>query len=136
MSERHIDIRWRDLDALGHVNQAVYHTYAEEVLDGWLRDRLGLAVGETWSYVTARVAIDYRSELRPADGHVVGTCHLASLGDSSVTVRIELRAPDGRLAAEVETVIVAWEGESRRSRPLAAGERRALQSTGRPAPGR
>ncbi len=135
MSERRIDIRWRDLDALGHVNHAVYHTYAEEVLDEWLRRRLGLACGETWSYVTARVAIDYRSELRPSDGQVVGSCRLHRLGDSSVATRIELRAPDGRLAAEVETVIVAWDGERRRSRPLTAEERALLSAPEPPSSG-
>jgi acyl-CoA thioesterase FadM len=32
---KRIDLRWRDLDAYGHVNQAVYLTFAEEVLDHW-----------------------------------------------------------------------------------------------------
>ena len=41
MHEKTIDIRWRDLDAYGHVNQAVYLTYAEEVLDEWFRQKLG-----------------------------------------------------------------------------------------------
>lgn len=131
MSERRIDIRWRDLDPFGHVNQAVYQTYAEEVLDAWLRQALSLGEGEVWNYVTVRVAIDYRSELRPSDRQVVGVCRLARLGESSVTTRIELRAADGRLAAEVETVIVAWDEDARRSRPLTEGERQALQRASR-----
>jgi len=129
--ERRIDIRWRDLDALGHVNQAVYQTYAEETLDHWLRRALGLDEGEEWEYVTARVAIDYRSELRQNDRQVVGRCRLRSLGDSSLTVAIELRAADGRLAAEVESVIVAWDTQARRPRPLSERERRALRRASR-----
>ena len=37
---KRIEIRWRDLDSYGHVNQAVYLTYAEEVLDDWFQVKL------------------------------------------------------------------------------------------------
>ena len=59
--DKRIDIRWRDLDALGHVNQAVYQTYGEEIVDEWFREVLGLGEGEVWSYVAVRLATDYRS---------------------------------------------------------------------------
>jgi len=42
---KQIEIRWRDLDAYGHVNQAVYLTFAEEILDDWFRRAFGLRPG-------------------------------------------------------------------------------------------
>ena len=123
---KQLEIRWRDLDALGHVNNAVYLTYAEEVLDAWIREVLSLAPGIVWDYVTARAAIDFRSELRQTDLHVVGTATLERVGTKSVTARIELRAPDGRLAAEVEAVAVAIDRETHASRPLTDDERAAF----------
>jgi acyl-CoA thioester hydrolase len=124
--QKRIDIRWRDLDPLGHVNQAVYQTYAEEVIDEWFRGKLGLGPGEIWDYVAARVEIDYRSELRLTDGQVVGTVRLVKLGTSSVTVGLELRAAGGRLVAELQAVFVTWDPETRKSRPISEQERRAL----------
>ena len=53
MHEKRIDIRWRDLDAYGHVNQAVYLTYSEEVLDDWFRERLDLGPDRNCDYVAA-----------------------------------------------------------------------------------
>lgn len=123
---KQIEIRWRDLDALGHVNNAVYLTYAEEVLDAWIREVLSLAPGTVWDYVHARAAIDFRSELRQTDIHVLGTAFLQRVGTKSVTARIELRAPDGRLAAEVEAVAVAIERETHASRALTDDERAAF----------
>jgi acyl-CoA thioester hydrolase len=123
---KQIEIRWRDLDALGHVNNAVYLTYAEEVLDAWIRDVLSLEPGTVWDYVTARAAIDFRSELRQTDIHVVGTASLQRVGTKSVAARIELRAPDGRLAAEVEAVAVAIDRETHASRALTDDERAAF----------
>jgi acyl-CoA thioester hydrolase len=125
--EKRIEIRWRDLDAYGHVNQAVYLTYVEEALDEWVGEVLGLEEGRIWDYVAARVAIDYRNELRLSDRVVVGGCGLVRVGNSSVTARIELRAADGRLAAEAEIVIVARDPDSGRSRPLLDKERAAFE---------
>ena len=131
LSEKRVDIRWRDLDGLGHVNQAVYQTYGEEIVDAWFRERLGLGPGEVWNYVVVKLTTEYRSELRLTDGNVVGTAGLVRLGTSSVTLRLELRAgSDGRLAAETECVFACWDPEKRTSRPLTDAERAALGGTG------
>ena len=128
MHEKRIDIRWRDLDAYQHVNQAVYMTYLEEILDDWIRHVLGLPEGEAWNYFAAHASIDWRSELQLADRQVVGSAGLVRVGTKSVTARIEMRAPDGRLAAEAEAVIVARDPETRGSKPLTDEERAAFEA--------
>jgi acyl-CoA thioester hydrolase len=125
MHEKRIEIRWRDLDAYNHVNNAVYLTYLEEARDEWLESALGHD-GAAWGYVLARVAIDFRRELRQEDDGVIASCSLARLGNSSVTTREELRTLDGGLAAEAEAVLVAVDPDSRESRPLSDDERSAL----------
>ena len=129
MTEKRIDIRWRDLDSLGHVNQAVYQTYGEEIVDAWFRDALGLSEGEVWDYVVVRLATDYRSELRLADKQVVGAATLVRLGRSSVTVALKLRAAsDGRVVAETECVFAVWDREARGARPISDEERALLEA--------
>jgi acyl-CoA thioester hydrolase len=129
MHEKRIDIRWRDLDAYGHVNQAVYLTFAEEVLDHWFQKKLGLGPGTVWDYVAARTTIEYRSELRLTDVQVLGSASLAGLGTKSVTANVRLGAPDGRVVAEVELVVVAIDGKGGTSRPLTERERAALAAS-------
>jgi acyl-CoA thioester hydrolase len=123
--EKRIEIRWRDLDAYNHVNNAVYLTYLEEARDEWLERALG-SDDAAWGYVLARVAIDFRRELRQDDDEVVASCALARLGNSSVTTREELRTRDGELAAEAEAVLVARDPGSGQTRPLSDDERTAL----------
>jgi acyl-CoA thioester hydrolase len=125
MHEKRIEIRWRDLDAYNHVNNAVYLTYLEEARDEWLERALGQD-GAAWGYVLARVAVDFRRELRQDDDEVVASCALARLGNSSVTTREELRTREGELAAEAEAVLVALDPDSRETRPLSDEERDAL----------
>jgi acyl-CoA thioester hydrolase len=128
MHEKRIDIRWRDLDAYQHVNQAVYLTYLEETLDDWIGIVLGLGEGEVWHYVAAHVSIDYRTELRLQDRQAIGSVRLARMGTKSVTVRAELRAPDGRVAAEAELVIVSRDPVTGVSQPLSDHERAAFEA--------
>ena len=127
-NEKRIEIRWRDLDAYGHVNQAVYLTFAEEVLDDWFRGRLGREPGTVWDYVARRTAIDYLGELRLSDRVAVGWAELVKLGRTSVTAKVRLSAPDGRVATELELVVVAIDGRGGAPRPLTDAEREALSS--------
>ncbi len=125
--EKRIAVRWRDVDALRHVNNAVYATYLEECRDDWLEQALG-DDGAMWDYVLARVAIDFRHEIALEEEVVLARATLVRIGTSSLTLREEIRLRDGTLAAEAESVIVARDRETGRSRPLTAAERAALEA--------
>src|SRR3954469_22772725 len=71
--QKRIEVRGRDVDNYGHVNNAVYLTYLEEVRDEWLArtlqdDEAG------WDYVVARIEIDFRREVTQADDEVGASC--------------------------------------------------------------
>jgi acyl-CoA thioester hydrolase len=163
MHEKKVEIRWRDMDAYGHVNNAVFLNYLEEARDEWMQRLfepaasggggaaapVGAATesGQTHTaidYVVARVAIDYRGELTQADREVRVRCRLDHLGRSSIHTREEIVTWDGRVAAEAQAVLVVRDPATRRPRPLQAAERRVLEGGGTretpgtmgPAPGR
>jgi acyl-CoA thioester hydrolase len=142
--EKRIEIRWRDVDAYGHVNNAVYATYFEECRDEWLEEVLGREGGPgrkggggregsagvddaLGAFVLARVAIDFRSELRQDDDTVLVRVRLARIGNSSVSTREEIVKEGGELSAESEAVLVARDRETGRSRPLSEAERAAFE---------
>jgi acyl-CoA thioester hydrolase len=117
-----IPVRWRDVDALGHVNNAVYLTYLEELL----AVVLGPILGD--DYVTARVEMDFRNEIRLGEKEVVGSAAVERIGNSSLTVLATLTRTDGEIALEGRLVLVAWDREHRRGRPLTDDERSALEA--------
>jgi len=124
--EKEIEIRWRDMDSYGHVNNGVFLNYLEEARDEWLERALGSA-GSGWDYVLAHVAIDYLTELRQKDDSVVVRCALESVGRSSLHLREEIATRAGRLVARAETVLVAFDRRRRRSRALRRAERAAVE---------
>jgi acyl-CoA thioester hydrolase len=113
-----VDIRWRDMDAFRHVNNAVYLSYLEEARDEWFLQVLGngLLLND---FLLARVAIDYRSPLTQDDGQVEVEIRCTRIGNSSVGTSERLTSVrDGRVAAEAEAVLVHYDWDSGKSRPL------------------
>lgn len=126
MHDKRMEIRWRDVDAYQHVNNSVYLTYLEEVRDEWFERTVGSVEG-AGDFVLVRVAIDYRREITLADESVVASCSIVGFGNSSITTREEIRAAEGWLAAEAESVMVAHDASTRRSRTLSPAERAELE---------
>ena len=123
--EKPVEIRWRDLDGLRHVNNAVYATYFEVGRDDFFERVLPEA--KPWDYVLVRLAIDFRRELDFEDRRIAVSCSVDRIGRSSITLREEIRTASGELAAESETVVVARDPQTGRPRPLTDAERSALE---------
>jgi acyl-CoA thioester hydrolase len=119
-----LPLRHRDLDALGHVNQAVFHELLEEVRAAFFRATLPDL--PFTGYVLAHVELDYRREVRIEDRYVIGECRVAELGRSRVELENRLLLADGTVAVEGKAVLVAWDEQTRRSRELTESERHAL----------
>jgi acyl-CoA thioester hydrolase len=124
--EKRIEIRWADVDAYQHVNNAVYLNYLEEGRDAFMEQAFA-GVSDMWAWVLARVAIDFRRELRLEDDVAVVSVSVARIGNASLTLREEIRSPQGWLAAEAESVVVARDQETGASRPMTDAEREALE---------
>ena len=119
--EHQVRVRWRDTDALGHVNNAVYLTYLEEARDAFYLRALGDPI-----YVVVRLEIDFRAEVRHADRSVGVEIAVERLGTTSLTTRETLRTADGELAAEARVITVRWNQDERAVVPFSDEERTRL----------
>lgn len=120
-----LPLRFRDVDAFGHVYHAEYLTLLDEARTRWFREVV--AFDEPGAYVVARVEIDYLSSLVLDDAEAVATFAVERVGTSSVTLAETLSAPDGRVAARVRSVTVRRDLAAGRSRPLTDAERDRLE---------
>jgi YbgC/YbaW family acyl-CoA thioester hydrolase len=120
--ERSVDVRWRDADALGHVNHAVFLTYLEEGRDAFFVQTLR---GDP-SYVVVRLEVDLRAEVRLSDKRVMVRIGVESVGTTSITTRETILLPSGEVAAEARVVTVRWDEDQRKPVPLTEAERGQL----------
>ena len=110
-----IQVRFRDIDAYGHVNNAVYVTYLEQARVEYLRSVLGVAIGDL-DIVLASLSVDYREPLTDAESVEVAI-DVPELGHSSVPMEYEIRTDDG-VVAVAESVQVTYDFETDSSKPI------------------
>lgn len=107
-----LQVRFRDLDPMGHVNNAIYVTYLEQARAEYFEAVIGESLRDVPT-VLVTVTIDYRAEITLGDPVTV-RLSVGDLGRSSIPMVYEIRA-GGDLAATAETVqvVVDESGDSR-----------------------
>jgi acyl-CoA thioester hydrolase len=109
-------VRFRDLDPMGHVNNAVFLTYIESARVAFL-GHLGAATTlEEMAIIVARVEIDFRAPVRFGD-EVEVSARVSRFGDKSFDLDHELRV-DGNVVAEAKTVLVTYDYSKREAVPI------------------
>jgi YbgC/YbaW family acyl-CoA thioester hydrolase len=121
MEEPSVELRFRDVDAFGHVYHAEYLTLLDELRTRWF-DRVLRLRGPS-DYVVAHVELDYVSSLVLEDRTVTGRFAVERVGTTSLTLRETLLADGSREVARSRTVVVLRDPATGSSRPLEAGER-------------
>jgi len=109
-------VRWGDLDAFGHVNNATYLIYAQEARYAW---------SKMLEMVVARAEVDFIAPIYTGDIYIDVEIWVNKIGTSSFGVTYEMKNGD-ELVAVVKTVQVTVSMDTKKSRPLNDAEREFL----------
>jgi acyl-CoA thioester hydrolase len=121
-----VQVRFRDLDALGHVNNAVYLTYLESARLAYWLQVTGLRDLAAMNVILARAEVDYRSPVAFGDALEVGV-RCASIRRSSLVLeQAVVEAGSGRLVAEARKTLVHYDYAAARSQAIPDDLRRKL----------
>jgi len=124
-----IDVRFRDLDMFGHVNNAVILTYAETARVHYLVEldiRPAQANWQDVAFILAHISCDFRKPIFHGQQVEVGS-RITKIGRTSLHIehRIEV---DGELAAEVINVLVYYDYTANQSIPVSAEMRAKISA--------
>lgn len=122
--EVEMEVRFRDLDPMGHVNNAVYATYLEQARVKYVQDVVGKNVMETGA-VVADLNVQFERPIDYEDSVTVAV-RSGELGTSSIPVEYEVRA-NGEVVATAETTMVTFDREAGEPRPLPDEWREAIE---------
>lgn len=109
-----IDVRFADLDALGHLNNAKYLTYAEQIRILYVRDVCERKGGawESLGMILARTEIDYKLPI-DFDDKVLAYCRVSRIGgksfDMDYLISRKRHDTQEEVAARIKTVMVAYD---------------------------
>jgi acyl-CoA thioester hydrolase len=120
-------VRWNDLDAFGHINNANYLTFIQEVrADFNWYSRIANGLKPMFSdMVVARAEIDYLEPITEGGFEIDIAIWVSKIGNSSFTLEYELTSKAG-IHAKARTVQVAVDMETKRSRAINDEERALL----------
>jgi acyl-CoA thioester hydrolase len=128
-----IEPRFRDTDAMGHLNHVVYITYFEVARAEYWARLTGSRAYDRAPFILAHVAADYRSPAYVREKLRVGI-RMARLGTSSFDAEYRIEeASSGRLVVEGRSVQVGYDYERQQTVPLSAevkGQLRAFEGRG------
>ncbi|MFD7813784.1 acyl-CoA thioesterase [Streptomyces sp. NPDC059785] len=115
-------LRWADMDAYGHVNNAVFLRYLEEARIAFLfRPEKDFQQGS----VVARHEIDYKRQLVHRHAPVDIELWVTEVRAASFRIEYEVKDPD-QVYVRAATVIVPFDFEAQRPRRITAEEREFL----------
>lgn len=123
-----IDIRFRDLDALNHVNNAVYFTYMEHARFAYLR-RLGLFDGDAsdTGMIVAEATCTFKAPIT-VDQKIVARVRVVHLKSSSFVFEYSLEDADsGQVMATGRTVQVCYDYAGNKPKPIPARWRERIE---------
>ena len=123
-----IEVRFRDCDAMGHVNNAVYFTYFEQAR-AVMAETLGLRrelAQAGLGVILAHASCDYKAQVVFGDQVDVGMRTVA-LGRTSFTSEFEaLRVRDDAVVAVGKAVQAVFDYDAGRTMPIPDGLRAKL----------
>ena len=113
-----IEVRFGDLDMLGHVNNAAYLTFLESARIAYWLQVAGLSGLEGINMILARAELDYKAPLGFGDVIDIGVACTA-LRRSSFDMEFEIvERASGRVAAQARKVCVYYDYAEGRSMPI------------------
>ena len=122
----------RDTDALGHVNNAVYVNWFEEVRTSYVYARRGFKTMDQVDFILASTTASFRAPVFMLET-VEMRCVPVRLGRTSWDLAYEGRsAQDGRLVVEGTSTQVQYDYASRRPVPIPDGWRALLEADSAP----
>ncbi len=124
-----IEVRFRDCDPLGHVNNAVYLTYLEQTRLFHWRTLWGFGLDPSPSVpgvIMARAEIDFKKQVTYGETLDV-TITVAAIGRTSFTYEYALVNAGGELVASARTVQVMYDYANGRPAPIPDDIRAKLQ---------
>jgi acyl-CoA thioester hydrolase len=111
-----VEVRFRDIDAFGHVNNAVVSSYVEQARVRYLADVLAVDPVGRMPLILAMIKIDYLSPIFFEDAVEVGS-RVDWVGTSSIAMSHLMMAAEGRDLARSSSVLVTYDYEQ--ARPMA-----------------
>lgn len=117
-----ISIRFRDVDAMGHVNNSVFFTYFEEGRKAFIGRLLGIVEPSEYYFILARIECEYLKAVTLSN-HIFLQVWIGKIGEKSFTFKYQVndREEASLVYAKAESVQVFFDYEAGKTTKVPEG---------------
>ena len=108
-----VELRFADLDAYGHVNNAVYFTLLETARTKLFHDRFIEFMKQSLLFLVVKAECEYKLPIELKDVVII-TLEMARVGNSSFDIHYELHNGNGKVFGLAKTVMVCYDGKAKK----------------------
>ncbi|MBI3968903.1 MAG: acyl-CoA thioesterase [Chloroflexi bacterium] len=122
---RGVEVQWRDVDPLNHLNHAAYLSYVEHARMRYFDEVLGHRDPQTTGWVIVDLRCRFRAPVNFPDTVTCGF-RFSKLGRTSAHIEFGVWSGDGTLAADGEGVLVYTDPTTAKASPIPDEWRRRI----------
>lgn len=114
-----LEVRFRDIDAMGHVNNAVYFTYFEEARKAFVLEAFGIQDPKDYFFILAGIKCNFLLPIKLTDSIEV-LIYVGEIGNKSFTFRYKIRkrTDPNVIFSEGESTQVFYDYKEGKAKPI------------------
>jgi acyl-CoA thioester hydrolase len=109
-----IELRFADLDAYGHVNNATYFTYLETARTKLFYDKFIEFMDQSLLFLVVKAECEYKLPIELKD-EVIISLEMTRVGNSSFDIDYVLHNGNGKVFGLAKTVMVCYDGKAKKT---------------------
>ncbi len=130
--EHRAEVRFRDLDPMGHAHHSLPLIYFEEARAAYWRDVVGRSGADEIDYILAEATLGFHARILFPQ-RVTILVRVSRIGSSSFDMEYQLRSADDELLADGRTVQVMYDYAAGRPKQIPAEIRARMEEYDAPA---
>lgn len=126
-----IELRFADLDAYGHVNNAIYFTYLETARTKLFHDKFIEFMNQSLLFLVVKAECEYKLPIELKDELIV-SLEMARVGNSSFDIDYVLHNGNGNTFGLAKTVMVCYDGKLKKTTKIPESFKQLMLSSVNP----
>lgn len=124
-----LEVRFRDIDAMGHVNNAVYFTYFEEARKAFVLEVFGIQDPKDYFFILASIRCNFFLPIKLKDT-IEAIIYVGEIGNKSFTFKYKIRknTDPNVVFSEGESIQVFYDYKEGKAKPIPEDIKNILKS--------
>lgn len=125
-----VELRFADLDAYGHVNNATYFTLLETARTKLFHDQFVELMDRSLLFLVVKAECEYKLPIELKDTLII-SLEMTRVGNSSFDIDYQLHNGNGKIFGSAKTVMVCYDGKAKKTTRIPESFKQLMLASGK-----